>query len=388
MSAASGIDMEYQTFRGADVQEALMNVRQALGADALIESTRHVQNGHGGLAGRTFVEIIAAPSVERKPSGRAAAMTPDARRSRAYVAPQRPVARPEPAGVPEAVSPSQRPLADTAVGRELLQLRLMLDELGQGRSPKDRTRAMLSAAGFEGALVRTLTAGGGKPPRSGNRELSAWLRERLRERVSCRSGLLEAPGRRMIACVGPTGVGKTTTLAKLAARAVLTLGRSVRVVSLDTFRVGAVEQWRRYAELIGFPFDVATNPGTFHRVAHNHTEDILLIDTAGRAVGEQQSTLEGCVAGLRDMSHEVLLVLPAWLRARDAERVVATYGAPKITGVVITKLDETEQVGGVMHASIGNALPVTYLCNGARVPEDIHDAAMDQVLDAIFPEQA
>ena len=88
------------------------------------------------------------------------------------------------------------------------------------------------------------------------------------------------------------------------------------------------------------------------------------------------------------MSHEVLLVLPAWLRARDAERVVSTYSAPKITGVVITKLDETDQVGGVMHASIGSDLPVAYLCNGARVPEDIHDAAMDQVLDAIFPEQA
>jgi flagellar biosynthesis protein FlhF len=94
------------------------------------------------------------------------------------------------------------------------------------------------------------------------------------------------------------------------------------------------------------------------------------------------------VAGLRDISHEVLLVMPAWLRARDAERMVATYCAPKITGVVITKLDETDQVGGVMHASIGRDLPVAYLCNGARVPEDIHDAAVDQVLDAIFPEQA
>ena len=162
----------------------------------------------------------------------------------------------------------------------------------------------------------------------------------------------------------------------------------MRVVSLDTFRVGAVEQWRRYAELIGFPFDVATNPGTFHRVAHNHTEDLLLVDTAGRALGEQHSTLAGCVAGLRDMSPEVLLVLPAWLRARDAERVASTYAAPKITGVVITKLDETDQVGGVMHASISGDLPLAYLCNGARVPEDIHDAAVDQVLDTIFPEQA
>jgi flagellar biosynthesis protein FlhF len=287
------------------------------------------------------------------------------------------------------MSPFESPtLEETAVGRELVQLRLMLDELSQGRAPKDRTRALLAAAGFEGALARTLGAGGTRAARAGNRELKQWLRQRVAEKLACRGGLIEAPGRRLIACVGPTGVGKTTTLAKLCARAVLTLKRSVRVVSLDTFRVGAVEQWRRYSELIGFPFDIATNAGAFHRVAHNHTEDLLLVDTAGRGIGDEHSTLSGCVAGLRDMRPEVLLVLPAWLRARDAERVVASYAAPTITGVVITKLDETDQVGGVMHAPLGSELPITYLCNGARVPEDIHDAAIDRVLDAIFPEQA
>jgi flagellar biosynthesis protein FlhF len=380
--------MDYQTFRGADVQEALLQVRQALGTDALIESTRHVQSGPGGALGRTFVEIIAAPSLEKDGARSATSMAPEPRKSRLPTPIDRaPIHRP-PQRVPSRNTVPDRTFDESAVGRELMQLRQMLDELGQGRPIRDRTRAMLTAAGFEGALARTLSVGSTRSAGAGNRELTSWLRERLREKVACRSGLIEAPGRRLIACVGPTGVGKTTTLAKLAARAVLQLGRSVRVVSLDTFRVGAVEQWRRYAELIGFPFDVATNPGTFHRVAHNHTEDLLLVDTAGRAIGEQHDTLAGCVAGLRGMSHEVLLVLPAWLRARDAERVVATYAAPTITGVVITKLDETDQVGGVMHASIGSDLPVSYLCNGARVPEDIHDAVVDQVLDAIFPEQA
>jgi len=84
----------------------------------------------------------------------------------------------------------------------------------------------------------------------------------------------------------------------------------------------------------------------------------------------------------------VLLVLPAWLRARDAQRVVESYAAPAITGVVITKLDETDQLGGVLHAPLSAELPITYLCNGARVPEDIHDAVIERCLDAIFPEQA
>lgn len=380
--------MDYQTFRGTDMQDALLHVREALGTDALIESTRQITNGQGGALGRTFVEIVAAPSMglgsaARVGLSRAPTRGAGVRRPLLERAPGR-GAR----GAGEHLEEANVVLRETEIGRELTQLRLMLDELSQGRPPKDRTRALLAAAGFEGSLARALGTGGTRAARGGNRELRHWLRQRVGEKLACRSGLIEAPGRRLIACVGPTGVGKTTTLAKLAARAVLSFKRSVRVVSLDTFRVGAVEQWRRYAELIGFPFDTATNPGTFHRVAHNHTEDLLLVDTAGRSVGEQHSTLAGCVSGLRDMPSEVLLVLPAWLRARDAERVVASYAEPKVTGIVITKLDETDQVGGVMHAPLGSELPVTYLCDGARVPEDIHDAAVDRVLDAIFPEQA
>jgi flagellar biosynthesis protein FlhF len=373
--------MDYQTFRGADVQEALCNVREALGTDPLIESTRHVSNGQGGALGRTFVEIVAASSV-----GMAASEGGHGRPAHAPSRARFRVPRPQ-ASLRQVKLPAQA-LDETLVGRELAQLRQMLDELSQGRPPKNRMRALLAAAGFEGALARTLSEDSALGAPAGKRELKQWLRERVGEKLICKSGLIEAPGRRLIACVGPTGVGKTTTLAKLAARAVLSCGRSVRVVSLDTFRVGAVEQWRRYAELIGFPFDVATNPGTFHRIAHQHAEDILLVDTAGRGIDDQHSTLAGCVSGLREMHSEVLLVLPAWLRARDAQRAVASYAAPKITGVVITKLDETDQVGGVMHVPLGSELPVTYLCNGARVPEDIQDAAMDNCLDAIFPEQA
>ena len=370
--------MEYQTFRGADVQEALESVREALGTDALIESTRHVTNGQGGALGRTFVEIVAAPS----------GMYPAASGNDASVRRAPEPARPRAAALRSARARGKAgSLEDSAVGRELVQLRLMLDELSQGRPPRDRSRALLAAAGFEGSLARTLGAGSTRAARAGSRELRQWLRQRVGEKITVRPGLIEKPGRGLIACVGPTGVGKTTTLAKLAARAVLSLGRSVRVVSLDTFRVGAVEQWRRYAELIGFPFDVANNPGAFHRVVHNQTQDLLLVDTAGRGAHEQYSTLASCLGGLREMRSEVLLVLPAWLRARDAERAVQRYTAPRLTGMVITKLDETDQVGGVMHAPLGSEVPITYLCNGARVPEDIEDAAIDRVLDAIFPEQ-
>lgn len=375
--------MEYQTFRGANVVEALTSVRQAFGADALIESTRHISNGRSGNLNGSFVEIVAAPSRAPAPGrpsrtarrrGREVSSERDQLRAALGAA----LGRPQPA-------PS---MAESEVGRELAQLRLMIDELSQGRPPKDRTRALLAAAGFEGALARELGTGATRAARAGSRELKQWLRERVGNRLLCRSGLLESPGRHLIACVGPTGVGKTTTLAKLAAQARLKTGRSVRVISLDNFRVGAVEQWRRYAELIGFPFDVATNAGAFHRIVHNNQEELILVDTAGLGVGEENALLSSCVQGLRDIDSDVLLVLPAWLRARDAERALLGYAQPAATGVVVTKLDETEQVGGVMHVPLGSQLPIAYLCDGARVPEDIHDAELDHILDAIFPEQS
>lgn len=375
--------MQYQTFRGADVQEALFNVREALGADALIESTRHVQVGAAGV-GRAMVEIVAAPSLS--PPGQSG--RPSAARTALTVARARHAERTRARALSVASAQvAHEDLGATALGREIVQLRLMLDELSSGRPPRDRTRALLAAAGFEGSLARTLGNGATRAARASGHELRAWLRERVGQKLACRSGLVEAPGRRLIACVGPSGVGKTTTLAKLAARATLFNGRRVRVISLDNFRVGAVEQWRRYAELIGFPFDVTPNAGAFHRVVHNHTEELLLVDTAGRSPSDPEASLPACLKGLRDLKSEVLLVLPAWLRARDAERAVQQY-APAPTGIVITKLDETDQVGGVMHAPLGSQLPLTYLCDGARVPEDIHDAAIDRVLDAIFPEQA
>ena len=180
--------MQYQTFRGADVQEALFNVREALGADALIESTRHVQ---AGAKGRLMVEIVAAPSLApAAPNRELGVRTSAAAIARASRLAER--ARAQQAARARAQGPSEE-LGETALGREIAQLRLMLDELSQGRPPRDRTRALLHAAGFEGQLARTLGSGAARGVKGNGRELRHWLRERVGQKLSCRSGLVEAP---------------------------------------------------------------------------------------------------------------------------------------------------------------------------------------------------
>jgi flagellar biosynthesis protein FlhF len=201
--------------------------------------------------------------------------------------------------------------------------------------------------------------------------------------------LMQSPVRTLIACMGPTGAGKTTTLAKLAARARLDLGRSVGVISLDTFRVGAVEQWQRYATLMGIPFQIASDRSSFRRAMAEITADIVLVDTAGRSTPASSWALPDCLSGItEDLAKHALLVLPAWLRASDVTRVAELYQVPAPTEVVITKLDETIEAGGVMHAALPSNIPIAYLCNGPRVPEDIREASVEAVVDAVLPAEA
>jgi flagellar biosynthesis protein FlhF len=280
-------------------------------------------------------------------------------------------------------------LNQSDVERELNSLRAMLEELNQQRPPRERALTLLHARGIEGALAKELTAGAAKQAKKGKGQLNEFLRARLAERVLVSGGLMQNPRRTLIACMGPTGAGKTTTLAKLAARARLDLGRSVGVISLDTFRVGAVEQWQRYAALMGIPFQVAADRSSFRRALAEINADIVLVDTAGRSTAGSSWVLPDCLAGIsEDIVQHALLVLPAWLRASDVGRIEQLYDVPAATELVITKLDETVEAGGVMHAALPHGLPIAYLCNGPRVPEDIREASVEAVVDAVLPAEA
>jgi flagellar biosynthesis protein FlhF len=382
--------MSYQSFRGADLQEALSAVKATLGPNALIEGTRRVSNGRAGGLGQQYVEVTAAPPQGLK--------WPFASQD------PRPVVLPlreKPGVAPEGAPVEQRSLRtknkygsvlglnQNDVERELTSLRAMLEELNQQRPPRERALSVLLARGIEGTLARELAAGAAKHAKKGKNQLNDFLRSRLAERISVSGSLMQNPRRTLISCMGPTGAGKTTTLAKLAARARLDLGRSVGVISLDTFRVGAVEQWQRYAALMGIPFQIASDRSSFRRALAEISADIVLVDTAGRSTPTSSWVLPDCLAAAGDdLLKHALLVLPAWLRASDVGRIRDLYEVPAPTEVVITKLDETVEVGGVMHAALPSNIPIAYLCSGPRVPEDIREASVEAVVDAVLPAEA
>ncbi len=175
------------------------------------------------------------------------------------------------------------------------------------------------------------------------------------------------------AFVGPTGVGKTTTLAKLAARFALLHKKDVGLVTIDTYRIGAIEQIKTYGEIIGVPVEVAMTPEEFKEkvVKLRKEKEIVLIDTAGRppkslmGLAELRRFLEK-VAPL-----EVFLVLSCTTRSRDLMQVLEEFKQLNFTRLIFTKLDETRSLGPILNVAYETQIPVAYVTNGQNVPEDI-----------------
>lgn len=393
--------MQYQTFRGADMRDALNRVKATLGPDAVIETARRVSNRRGGALQQDFVEIRAGSASAVATSG---PFSPDVGREQAL---QRSRQSGSDAPIPVRLDIRRREPNSTSVAsngvtagtptpstaeldQELRSLRAMVEELRATRKPKERALALLHEAGFEGALARELAIGSHRVTRHAGASLRDWVVSRIAQRLPTSPGLITLKDRQLVACIGPSGAGKTTTLAKLAARAKLEHNRSVGIVTLDTYRVGAVEQWQRYSQLLRTPFAIARTREEFEATVKSSTCELLFVDTSGRTLGEHESgwVLPQFLARVSKYQVHALLVLPAWLRARDAERVARAYCDTPATGAVITKMDETMHRGGALQAIIANALPLAYTCDGPRVPEDIRDASLEGALNGLLAAEA
>ena len=200
------------------------------------------------------------------------------------------------------------------------------------------------------------------------------LVEAIADRIPIAGPLLSEGGPHHVLFVGPTGVGKTTTIAKLAAHYRVNEGRNVALVTLDTFRIGAVEQLSTYARIIGVPCSVANDRDELMaRLKEHQDADLILIDTAGRSPKDPDH-----VRGLVDIGLEnasVQLVVPATHSPADLATIVEAYRPLAPAGMILTKLDEAERLGGALNTALDASIPLSYLTNGQRIPEDLHLAS-------------
>lgn len=223
---------------------------------------------------------------------------------------------------------------------------------------------------------------------AGLEELRSLMAETLAGMVKCSGSLrIKKNGPRIMAVVGPTGVGKTTTIAKLAAMYALNRKVSVAMITTDNFRVGAVEQLKTYAKIMDLPIEVAGSSQELAKALAKHADkDLILIDTAGRSPKdserlEEMKTYLECQPGI-----DIYLCLSATTRAREIDEIIATFGTLPITRLLFTKLDESKSFGCIVDTYLKHKMPLSYFSTGQKVPEDIEVATARKLASMVVKE--
>lgn len=172
--------------------------------------------------------------------------------------------------------------------------------------------------------------------------------------------------------LGPTGVGKTTTLAKLAARMLIWEKKRVALVTTDTYRIGATEQLKTYGEILGVPVEVVMTPRELRQALDRHRDkDAVLIDTPGRSPRNPIYRQELLSYLASAQPSDTFLVLSCTTKNRDLLRIAESYQEFKVNKLIFTKLDETSSLGPILNVIRATGLPVAYLSNGQNVPDDL-----------------
>jgi flagellar biosynthesis protein FlhF len=399
--------MKIKHYRAPDMRTALKQVREAQGPDAVILSSRRIEGGVEVVAAIDYDEAEKGSGLGTRASGQSAFDTvsrdavgsyaadrlrPDfssytqAARSKSQVRSSEPSAQsPTPGALEEDFSLRDEP---SDINEELRMLRRMLETQLATLAWNDLTRRApvhtellknLTALGLAHDLCTELVAQ--MPAKLEFAEAQRLALAMIARRINVMDERwLDSGG--VLALVGPTGVGKTTLMAKLAARWVLRHGpRQLALITTDCVRIGAQEQIHTLGRLLGAPaYAVESASELADLVEQLDDRRLVLIDTAG--IGQRDSSLATELAGLVAASErmETCLVMSAAAQAGAIEETFARFAAANPTSCVLTKLDEATSLGGAISTLVRTNLPLAYISDGQRVPEDLSQARAHQLV--------
>jgi len=376
--------MKIKRFFASDVRSAMRMVREELGEDAVILSNNRVNGG---------IEIISAIDYDENALRREVQQEHEAEKRTAVMAADDIAHQPtqSPSELPRQFNEHAREKAQIIWSQEptLMEMRgemktmrgmleTQLSELALKDSKisnpfeyelKQRMARLGLGSKLAGELLQSL------PMEGSADDLWRRLLGKIAVKLSVTDDDILTQGG-AVALIGPTGVGKTTTIAKLAARFAMRHGsRSVALISTDNFRIGAHEQLKAYARILDVPIRCANSPETL-RAALDHFCDkrLVLIDTAGMSqrdlrLAEQFSVLQGESDRVR-----TYLVASTTSRLSGLREVVRGYNGVDLSGCILTKVDESTSLGHALDVVIQQQLPVAYISDGQRVPEDLQPA--------------
>ncbi len=382
--------MQSRTYRAKTMKDALSRVRRDLGGDAVILSAREVRRRRlFGLGARSVVEVTAADRMPEEVAVGGSARTPVPGTI---------------AGAPTSAAPTISPALQARFGEQLSRLHTMVETLSrQGRIdhlipdvPTELVPAYseLIEAEVPEVLIHRLiqrVAEGLEPDQFDHPDaIRAALGQAVADCIPVSPPIPPVAGaRRVVALVGPTGVGKTTTVAKLAANFKLAHGARVGLVTVDTYRIAAVEQLKTYAEIIDLPLSVVGDPSEMTRALDElGGVDLVFIDTAGRSPRDEVKIRELAEFLRQARPDEIHLVLSAVAGQRSLKAAVDRFAAVQVDRLILTKLDEADSLGGVLGLLVTSSRPVSYLTTGQAVPDDIEPADRMRLARLILNQEA
>ncbi|KNZ70867.1 flagellar biosynthetic protein FlhF [Thermincola ferriacetica] len=389
--------MRVKRYVAENLQDAMLKVKMDMGKDAVILHTRKFkEGGFFGFFGKTMVEVTAA--VEDNPISPVSQPKPTAQKVANQAQVHSFATFKEKAGGVD----DER---NADLQAELQEMKMLMYEMKSQMEanldakslpePLQRFHQILIDNEVEEALAAKILKGllktypaeepveGHKLKKSLEQSMLKILR-RPKPITFKKQGLHQ----QVVALIGPTGVGKTTTIAKLAATFSIVDKKKVALITADTYRVAAVEQLKTYGEIIGIPVNVVYTPEELRDSIGQHTDkDLILIDTAGRShknvaqMAELKAYLDAADAT------EILLVLSATTKYKDMLEIINSYSDIPLTKLVFTKLDETSTYGAILNIINKTQKHLSYVTVGQNVPDDIEIADPEKIVKMIVKER-
>ncbi|MFA9558067.1 flagellar biosynthesis protein FlhF [Evansella sp. AB-rgal1] len=375
--------MKVKKYTAKTMPEAMAKVRDELGSEAVILNSKQISTGGFlGFFTKNMIEVIAA-------------IDPDIRKNSTTKTPRKQQQPPQ-----ERTMKVKQVQVDEkkAIMKEISELKKLIQDVNSTNSQtvqqypgylqeiynnlvQQEVEKIYLLKIMESLLIRWYSENGEAQTKTA---VYDWTKHTLRKLLEDKSYGPFQYNKRFLNVVGPTGVGKTTTLAKIAAKAAIEHGKKVAFITTDTYRISAIDQLKTYAKILNVPVEVAYSIKDFTEAKEKLNDyDLILVDSAGRNFRNPEYVDQLREVIDFDNEMETHLVLALTSKYGDMKKIVEQFARVTIHKIIFTKLDETESYGAMLNIPFEFNVGASYLTTGQNVPDDIDDATHELVIDRV-----